>query len=239
MVLLPGLTKLFPCLSLCPGNHRSSSLFGLLVPVCSLGSPTKLKSLWLLLQLDDIPHRLCPLGLDIVTMTGTDYLGAKALVSRLDNGCTEHGPLGPNFPDLPRDMVEAPPELGVKALSDSKLCQAFPADPHNTFWSAGPDQHTRPPSTFQRITRWWLVDSSAPLFTQVSKTCSCKSDDKMAVDKQFKANKNNTVRIQLKFHSPMRTKSAFIGSLDNIFQAGSNICETLKSDLHILAHGKI
>ena len=37
---------------------------------------------------------------------------------------------------LSRDMVEALAELGVKAPFDRGLCQAFPADRHNTFGSA-------------------------------------------------------------------------------------------------------
>ncbi|KAK0150622.1 hypothetical protein N1851_008276 [Merluccius polli] len=54
--------------------------------------------------------------------------------------------LGLNVPRLPRYMVKALPEVGVEALSDRRLCQTFPADPHNTFGSARSDRHPPPPS---------------------------------------------------------------------------------------------
>lgn len=52
------------------------------------------------------------------------------------------------------------------------------------------------------------------------------SKNKAAVHKAFEGNKNNNVQIQLQFHSRMGTQSAFIGRLNNVFRAGSNICET-------------
>ncbi|KAK0132160.1 hypothetical protein N1851_033046 [Merluccius polli] len=107
-------------------------------------------------KFDGIPHRRCPpAGSGIAATAGTDHLAATALVGRLNNGGVEHGPLGLNVPRLPRYMVKALPEVGVEALSDRRLCQTFPADPHDTFGSA----------------------SSAPLFARVSKTCGRKSDD--------------------------------------------------------------
>ena len=54
-------------------------------------------------------------------VAGTDHLAATALVSRLYDGSTEHGPLGLNISYLPRDMDEALPEVGVKALSEGGL----------------------------------------------------------------------------------------------------------------------
>ncbi|KAK0146532.1 hypothetical protein N1851_014139 [Merluccius polli] len=107
-------------------------------------------------KFDGIPHRRCPpAGSGIAATAGTDHLAATALVGRLNNGGAEHVPLGLNVPRLPRYMVKALPEVGVEALSDRRLCQTFPADPHDTFGSA----------------------SSAPLFARVSKTCGRKSDD--------------------------------------------------------------
>ncbi|KAK0151079.1 hypothetical protein N1851_007770 [Merluccius polli] len=107
-------------------------------------------------KFDGIPHRRCPpAGSGIAATAGTNHLAATALVGRLNNGGVEHGPLGLNVPRLPRYMVKALPEVGVEALSDRRLCQTFPADPHDTFGSA----------------------SSAPLFARVSKTCGRKSDD--------------------------------------------------------------
>ncbi|KAK0149769.1 hypothetical protein N1851_009472 [Merluccius polli] len=98
-------------------------------------------------KFDGIPHRRCPpAGSRIATTAGTDHLAATALVGRLNNGGAEHGPLGLNVPRLPRYMVKALPEVGVEALSDRRLCQTFPADPHNTFGSARSDRHPSPPS---------------------------------------------------------------------------------------------
>ncbi|KAK0146122.1 hypothetical protein N1851_014617 [Merluccius polli] len=73
-------------------------------------------------------------------------------------------------------MVKALPEVGVEALSDRRLCQTFPADPHNTFGSARSDRHPPPPSqpTHHQVV---ISSSSAPLFARVSKKCSRKSDD--------------------------------------------------------------
>ncbi|KAK0135670.1 histone H3-like centromeric protein A [Merluccius polli] len=88
-------------------------------------------------KFDGIPHRRCPpAGSGIAATAGTDHLAATALVGRLNNGGAEHVPLGLNVPRLPRYMVKALPEVGVEALSDRRLCQTFPADPHNTFGSA-------------------------------------------------------------------------------------------------------
>ncbi|KAK0138597.1 DNA-directed RNA polymerase III subunit RPC1 [Merluccius polli] len=96
---------------------------------------------------DGIPHRRCPpAGSGIAATAGTDHLAATALVGRLNNGGAEHGPLGLNVPRLPRYMVKALPEVGVEALSDRRLCQTFPADPHNPFGSARSDRHSPPPS---------------------------------------------------------------------------------------------
>ncbi|KAK0135653.1 hypothetical protein N1851_028487 [Merluccius polli] len=98
-------------------------------------------------KFDGIPHRRCPpAGSGIAATAGTDHLAATALVGRLNNGGVEHGPLGLNVPRLPRYMVKALPEVGVEALSDRRLCQTFPADPHDTFGSARSDRHSPPPS---------------------------------------------------------------------------------------------
>ncbi|KAK0142396.1 hypothetical protein N1851_019840 [Merluccius polli] len=98
-------------------------------------------------KFDGIPHRRGPpAGLRIAATAGTDHLAATALVGCLNNGSVEHGPLRLNVPRLPRYMVKALPEVGVEALSDRRLCQTFPADPHNTFGSARSDRHPPPPS---------------------------------------------------------------------------------------------
>ena len=53
------------------------------------------------------------------------------------------------------------------------------------------------------------------------------SKNKVAVQKPFDAHKNNTVRIQLEFHSLICRQSVFKETVNNISRAGSNICETL------------
>ncbi|KAK0145405.1 Actin filament-associated protein 1-like 1 [Merluccius polli] len=147
-VVLHGLTELLPCPGFCLGNRHSCAPLGLPVPACCLWSPTGQKGpIGLLLQFDGIPHRRCPpAGSGIAATAGTDHLAATALVGRLNNGGVEHGPLGLNVPRLPRYMVKALPEVGVEALSDRRLCQTFPADPHDTFGSARSDRHSPPPS---------------------------------------------------------------------------------------------
>ncbi|KAK0142286.1 Reversion-inducing cysteine-rich protein with Kazal motifs [Merluccius polli] len=147
-VVLHGLTELLPCPGFCLGNRHSCAPLGLPVPASCLRSPTGQKCpIGLLLQFDGIPHRRCPpAGSGIAATAGTDHLAATALVGRLNNGGVEHGPLGLNVPRLPRYMVKALPEVGVEALSDRRLCQTFPADPHDTFGSARSDRHSPPPS---------------------------------------------------------------------------------------------
>ncbi|KAK0141075.1 WD repeat-containing protein 73 [Merluccius polli] len=147
-VVLHGLTELLPCPGFCLGNRHNCAPLGLPVPACCLRSPTGQKGpIGLLLQFDGIPHRRCPpAGSGIAATAGTDHLAATALVGRLNNGGVEHGPLRLNVPRLPRYMVKALPEVGVEALSDRRLCQTFPADPHDTFGSARSDRHSPPPS---------------------------------------------------------------------------------------------
>ncbi|KAK0137932.1 hypothetical protein N1851_025856 [Merluccius polli] len=146
-VVLHGLTELLPCPGFCLSDHRSCAPLGLPVPACCLRSPTGQKVPIGLLWFDGIPHRRCPpAGSGIAATAGTDHLAATAPVGCLNNGGVEHGPLGLNVPRLPRYMVKALPEVGVEALSDRRLCQTFPADPHNTFGSARSDRHPPPPS---------------------------------------------------------------------------------------------
>ena len=55
---------------------------------------------------DGIPHHRCPpAGAGVAATTGTDHLAATATVGCLNNGGTEHGPLGFNVPHLPRRLV--------------------------------------------------------------------------------------------------------------------------------------
>ena len=60
---------------------------------------------------------------ELPVTTGTAHLLDTAPVDRLNNGGTEHGPLGLYVPCLPPDIVEAFPEAGVQAASDRGLCQ--------------------------------------------------------------------------------------------------------------------
>ena len=89
----------------------------------------------------------------VVAMTGTEHLMATVPVSCLNNGGTEHGPFRLNIPHLPRNMVEALPEVGVKAPSGRGVRQTFPADPHNMFGPARSDRHP-PHQQSQLITGW-------------------------------------------------------------------------------------
>ncbi|XP_061746909.1 uncharacterized protein LOC133545391 isoform X6 [Nerophis ophidion] len=47
---------------------------------------------------------------------------------------------------LPRDMFKVLPEVGIETLSDRRLCQTFPANPHNASGTARSVQHPPPPS---------------------------------------------------------------------------------------------
>ncbi|KAK5621507.1 hypothetical protein CRENBAI_002835 [Crenichthys baileyi] len=48
----------------------------------------------------------------------------------LDNRCGEHGPLRLYVSNIPRNLAEALPEVGVEYIPGRGLHQAFPADPH-------------------------------------------------------------------------------------------------------------
>ncbi|KAG1933875.1 melatonin-related receptor, partial [Pimephales promelas] len=126
-------SALLPGPSFCLHNHPGWSPLGLPVPVSCLRSSTSQPGpIGLLLQLDGILYFLCPPpGSGIAASIGTGDLTAATLSSRFDNVGGEHGPLGLNIYSLPRDLVEAPPEVGVE-----DLCQTFPADPYSTLGSA-------------------------------------------------------------------------------------------------------
>ena len=53
------------------------------------------------------------MGSGIAATAGTDHLATTAPVGCLNNGGTEHGPLGLNVPRLPPYMVESLPEVEV------------------------------------------------------------------------------------------------------------------------------
>ncbi|XP_037835445.1 uncharacterized protein LOC112451521 [Kryptolebias marmoratus] len=137
-VFLHSLSKLLPCLSFCLSDHLSCMPLGLPVPVSCFWSPTGQKGLiTLLLRPDSIPYRQCPpAGSRVAAATGTNYLATTALISHLNNGGTEHDPLGLNVPHLHRNMFEVLPEVRVKAPPNRRLRQTFPTDPHNTFGPA-------------------------------------------------------------------------------------------------------
>uniref|UniRef100_A0A3Q3WVN2 G protein-activated inward rectifier potassium channel 3 n=1 Tax=Mola mola TaxID=94237 RepID=A0A3Q3WVN2_MOLML len=95
----------------------------------------------LLLQLDGPFHLWCPpAGPGITATTSTSDLATTASSSRLDNGSAEHGPLRLHAPHYLRDVVEAPPEVGVEDHFHRVLSQTFPADPH---YSLGPTWSVR------------------------------------------------------------------------------------------------
>ncbi len=148
VVLLHGLTELLPSPSFCLHNHPGCTPLSLPVPVSCLRSPTSQPGpIGLLLQLDGVPYFRCPPpGSGIAASTGTGDLTATAPRGLVDNGGGEHGPLWLNISNLPRDPVEALPEVGVEDLSDRGFGQTFPADPYSTLGSAESVQPPLPPS---------------------------------------------------------------------------------------------
>ena len=103
--------------------------------------------------------------------TGTEHFASTAPVG------TEHGPLWLNDAHLPRDMVEG----RVEAPSDRGSLHGVPSRPSRYFGPAG--SYLYPPHHRSKITtRWWLVDSSAPLLTRVLGTCGRKSNDNSRVE---------------------------------------------------------
>ena len=68
-------------------------------------------------------------------------------------------------PHFSLDMDEAPPEVGVKATPDRGLCQAFPANLHNRFGSAGSHRHPPPPlePTHHQVVVGWKLRLSPHL----------------------------------------------------------------------------
>lgn len=88
------------------------------------------------------------------------HLAVAAQYSDFSNGDAEHGPVRLHVPSLPLNAVEALPEVGVEDLMDRGLCQAFPAHPHYICTLRSCSSHH-----LIQLTTWWLVDSSAPLFS--------------------------------------------------------------------------
>ncbi|KAK3560720.1 hypothetical protein QTP86_014721, partial [Hemibagrus guttatus] len=138
IVLLHGLTELLPDPSFCFRYHHGCSLLGLPVCLSCLRSPpSQPGSIGLLLQLDSIPYFRCPpLCSGIAAATGTRDLTATTSDGCVNNGGGEHGPLRLNVPNLPRDLVETLPKVGVEDPPDRGISKTFPTDPHNTFGSA-------------------------------------------------------------------------------------------------------
>ncbi|XP_028318078.1 uncharacterized protein LOC114472959 [Gouania willdenowi] len=135
IVLLHGFSELLPDPSFCLCDCAGCSTLGLPVPLSCLRSPTSQKGqVGLLLQLDGIPYfRTPPPGSGIAAATGTRDFTATAANGCIDDGGGEHGPLGLHVSHLPRDLVEAHLEVGVKDPTDRGIHQTFPTDPHHTF----------------------------------------------------------------------------------------------------------
>ncbi|KAK3520148.1 hypothetical protein QTP70_016255 [Hemibagrus guttatus] len=138
MVLLHGITELFPDPSFCFRDHSGCSLLGLPVCLSCLQSPpSQPGSIRLLLQLDGILYFQCPpLRSGIAAATDTRDLTATAPDGCVNNGGGEHGPLRLNVPNLPRNLVEVLPEMGVEDPPNRGISKTFPTDPHYTFGSA-------------------------------------------------------------------------------------------------------
>ncbi|KAK3509536.1 hypothetical protein QTP70_001253 [Hemibagrus guttatus] len=138
IVLFHGLTKIFPDPSFCFRDHHGCSPLGPPVCLTCLRSPPSQPGLiGLLLQLDGIPYFQCPpLCSGIAATTGTRDLTATTPDGCVNNGGGEHGPLGLNVPNLPRDLVEPLPEVGVEDPPNRGISKTFPTDPHNMFGPA-------------------------------------------------------------------------------------------------------
>ncbi|KAK3524445.1 hypothetical protein QTP70_029322 [Hemibagrus guttatus] len=149
IVLLHGLTELLTDPSFCFRDHHGCSLLGLPVCLSCLQSPpSQPGSIGLLLQLDGIPYFHCPpLCSGIGTATGTRDLTATAPDGCVNNGGGEHGPLRLNVPNLPRDLVETLPEVGVEDPPNRGISKMFPTDPHNMFGPAKSVRHPPPEVT--------------------------------------------------------------------------------------------
>ncbi|KAK3544205.1 hypothetical protein QTP86_008302 [Hemibagrus guttatus] len=85
-----------------------------------------------------------PLCSGIATATGTRDLTATAPDGCVNNGGGEHGPLRLNVPNLPWDLVETLPEVGVEDPSNRGISKTFPTDPHNTIGPAKSVRHPPP-----------------------------------------------------------------------------------------------
>ncbi|KAK3567356.1 hypothetical protein QTP86_019916 [Hemibagrus guttatus] len=146
IVLLHGLTELLPDPSFCFRDHPVCSSLGLPVCLSCLRNPlSQPGSIGLLLQLDGIPYFQCPpLCSGIAAVTGTRDLMATAPDGCINNGGGEHGPLRLNVPNLPRDLVETLPEVGVEDPPNRGISKTFPTDPHNTFGPAKSVRHAPP-----------------------------------------------------------------------------------------------
>ncbi|XP_054882150.1 transmembrane protease serine 3-like [Poeciliopsis prolifica] len=152
----------------------ASSLVLMIFLVLGIGLGGFMSGLWP----DSIPYRRSPpTGSRVAATTGTDNLVTTTLISRLNNGGTEHGPLRFNVLHLPWNVLKVLLEMGVKATSHRGFRQTFPADPHNMFGPARSVRHPPPLLEPTPMVEEWLVDSSAPLFTRESKTYGHRSDE--------------------------------------------------------------
>ncbi|KAK3555297.1 hypothetical protein QTP86_014982 [Hemibagrus guttatus] len=160
IVLLHGLTELLTDPSFCFRDHHGCSLLGLPVCLSCLQSPpSQPGSIGLLLQLDGIPYFQCPpLCSGIGTATGTRDLTATAPDGCVNNGGGEHGPLRLNVPNLPRDLVETLPEVGVEDPPNRGISKMFPTDPHNMF---GPAKSVRHPPPRRETTLLFTGENSS------------------------------------------------------------------------------
>jgi len=86
-----------------------------------------------------------PPGSRVATTTGTDDLPTTAPMGHFYNRGFEHGPLSFHVSNLPRDVWEVHPEVGVEDLLDRVLHQTFPVHPHYTFGLARSFSMTPPP----------------------------------------------------------------------------------------------
>ncbi|MED6284830.1 hypothetical protein CHARACLAT_022940 [Characodon lateralis] len=147
-----------------------------MVPVSCLRSPTSQpQPIGLLLQLDSVPYFRClPPGSGIATATGTTDLTGAATGNSIDHRCREHGPFRLHVSNIPWNLVKALPEVGVKELNTS-LAEGSARRSQQTLTMLLGLPSLSGFLLFQLIQLTngggGSEDSSAPLFTRVSKTC--------------------------------------------------------------------